>query len=718
MNRTLLALVVGSALGAGITAVLQRGAPNTVLTALPRPARILSSIPANGAQTATVDSDFYRRLADAGAAELETMIRGAAAAEPSRARDLTLTILLEKYAIVDAEEAVRRAREIRVGSPAIGAVYAAWARSDPARALASLRDIERPGDAADAGAAIVEALGNDVGALERVADVLADRATDSVSPAMAPSPAMLASPFVLPGPLSALQLMADRWALLDPDRALALARDLRDERLRFTFEAAGLRALARTEPGAAIARLASADAATRQRGLLGALGELVRADPERVLSLAESLPADGRRAAVAAAIAQLATRDPLAATRYVENLPPGTDRQNMVQLVARAYGRHDADAALDWARAQPDRNLVSAVVSGVAEGDPRRALDVVLSLEAPADRIRGLQAALMRAGFASDAEAAAIADRVIALEDPSMRNLPATMLLPQWASRSPDAAMRWLLANVSAVPADAFMQIGQQIAAHDPRAATGYTTQIPPTARESWLRGVVEGYAQQDPRGAVNWLGQFRGETWYAGAAAALAMRVAQHDGSAAARLLDEADPSGTRRETAMIAGQIANAWASRDPPGAAQWALTRPTETQQSQAVSATLAVWAMSDPTAARTWTLQLPPNDLRDGALSRLLTMTAYGAPSALDPVILNAFASEASRQRAVLQAVQGLARLDQMRARAVADRYLSDPGLRAQAEQALNAERPVDFLGSQVIQSSRGSLVTMPAQATIP
>jgi hypothetical protein len=718
MSRTLLALSAGAALGVGATLLLLRSAP-LVATAplLPPPSLGVPTARAGAASAAPaqIDDDFYRLLATVGAAELDTMLTRAVATAPSSERDFTLALLLKRYSDLEPEAAVRRARAARVSGPTLGTVYGAWARVDANAALGELRTLDDRIDAAEAGAAMIEALGNNVAAIERVGAVLLEREVD-LPATTAPSPVMTpAGPAPFGLQRSALQLMAQRWATLDPKRALALAAELGDDRLRYTFEAAGFLALTRTAPDEVGARLRELDLDSRQRVLFGgALAELVRADAQAVLAAAEDLPTDPGRFVKSAAVRQLAEQDPLAATRYLAQLPPGMERQSMTQLIARSYGKRDPAAALAWARALPEQNLVAAVIGGVAENDPRRALDLALSLDAPAERMLALQTTLMRAAMASDADAAAIADRVAALDDASLRNLPAMMLLPQWASRSPESATRWLLANGSTLSPDAFRQVGERVAARDPRIATAYVSQIPPDSREAWIRGVVQGYAQSDARGAVEWLGQFRAEAWYTGEAPALAMAVAQHDGAAAARLLDEVTPSDSGPETAMFAAQIANAWANRDPPAATEWALARPAA-QRAQALEAALGPWTMSDPSAARAWVLRLPPDDLRNRALTRLLTMTASVSSTALDPTILNAFGSDSAREQAVLQTVQYVARMDAARARAIADQHLTDTALRAQADEALSSQRRGGAVGFRAFDRVQGTSLMLPAPA---
>ena len=236
-------------------------------------------------------------------------------------------------------------------------------------------------------------------------------------------------------------------------------------------------------------------------------------------------------------------------------------------------------------------------------------------------------------GMRRDETAEAIANRLVAIDDPALQDSLPFFVVSTWASRSPDNAMRWLLANGASVSPSVFQQVGQRLAMQDPRGAVAYATQVPAAAREPWIQGVVQGYAQNDPQGAIDWLRGFSGEPWYARAATVLAEAVAQRDGAAAARFIDELEASRTGVQAGVqsqqLAGVIAVNWANNDPAAAAEWAIDRPTEQERTLAVRNALGVWSGQDVTSARQWTLQLPQGALRDTALTVLLTMT--GRPS---------------------------------------------------------------------------------------
>lgn len=693
MARSVLALVVGLLFGV-IATLLLRPAP----LALPDLGDLQPSVAAPVAPAEAVVSaaareggpNFYRRLADENVSELAAVIRQAAAEPKSTERELALAVLLKRYSELDALGAVRLAREAGVGGMALSAVYGAWARKAPGQALAALSTVESPDAAATVAIALIEALGNDAAAVRRVGAVLAAREGDDLGANGTSPAAAIVSPVGPVGfPLrSALAIAAQRWADLDPRRAFGVARELDDEPLRRALESAALRALARTAPDEAFAHFATLDSDSQQlEALGGTLIELARADPERLLGRVADLPADARRLAENAAIQQLAARDPLAALRYVERLS-GPEREGMLQVVARSYGMRDAAAALAWARSQPGRDiLVGSVIGGVAERDPNRAVDLALELSSPMERMRAVQMAIMT-GARQDDAAEAMATRLLAADDGGAMAYNAVQM---WASRSPDRAMSWLLANGQSAPPNVFTAIGQQLAQRDPRGAVAYTTQVPSAARSAWVFGVAQGYAQNDPQGAVNWVGQFRGEEWYASSAITIAQTLAQRDGAAAARLVDQLETKPVGPQAQQLANIIAVNWANREPAAAAAWALDRPTEQERTAAVRSAVGVWSMRDVDGATQWALALPQGATRDTALAGVLQATVSRGPSGLDTRVLNAFASEAARQQAVMQVVQGLAYADPARARSIADAHLTDAAIHAQAERVIEAAR---------------------------
>ncbi len=710
MTRTMLALVLGVLIGVGATFLLapsslpprQSDSRPSIEPAATRPIDIAAPPAAQEASR-----DFYRQLADADAEALASMIAQAAARAPSTDRELALAVLFKRYAELDALGAVRLARQARVGGAALGAVYGAWARAAPDQVLAALSTVTNAEDAADVAVAVIMALGADGSAVRRVTAVLAAREESTSFAGLSPQPVPTpAGPLSAIAGRSALALAAERWADLDPRRALAVARDIDDQRIRPTFEAAALRSLANVAPNEAFAGLADIDTSGPNLPLFGtALVELARADPERLLAAVRDFPPDARRLAESAALQQLAQSDPAAALRHIERLPLGMERQGFMRLVARSYGKRDATAALAWAREQRgEQMLVSAVIGGVAEDDPGRALDLALALGSPMERMTAVQMAATM-GARQDATAEAMANRLLAADDPAMKDMLGFTVVAMWASRSPDRAMEWLLANGQDMSPNAFQQIGQQLAMRDPQKAVTYLARMPEPAREPWVHGVVQGYAQNDPQAAIDWLGRFRGEPWYGRAASTVAMNLAQRDGAAAARLFDDltADAGGVPPE--QLVNVIATGWANQDPAAAADWVMRRTSEPQRDLAIRNVVGMWAAQDADGARQWTLRLPQGAVRDAALAAALTASAMQRAGNLDPGLLNAFASPQAQQQSVLQIVQQLAYDDPTKARAIADAHL-DATFRARADGMIEAARNQPRFGVQGVEVGVG------------
>ena len=183
----------------------------------------------------------------------------------------------------------------------------------------------------------------------------------------------------------------------------------------------------------------------------------------------------------------------------------------------------------------------------------------------------------------------------------------------------------------------------------------------------------------------------FRGEAWYGRAATTLALTVAQRDGAAAARLVDELEQPTRRR-----ACRRSNLPASSPPTG--------PTTIPRPQPSGPSIARPSRSarSPSVTSLGSLVRPRRELRspvDAAVAarRVARQRAHDVAdddgraerrAGVDASVLNAFASADARQRAVLQVVQGLAFADPARARDSSPTRISlTQRFRAQAEARL-------------------------------
>src|SRR5262245_25257722 len=106
-------------------------------------------------------ADIYRSAADADAAQLESLVAGAAAKPLSSRRDFELATLLVRYAELDPVRAVELAGELDLRPDLAAPLYATWAQRDPDAALETLRTVAAPADTVSIAVAMLPALGRD-----------------------------------------------------------------------------------------------------------------------------------------------------------------------------------------------------------------------------------------------------------------------------------------------------------------------------------------------------------------------------------------------------------------------------------------------------------------------------------------------------------------------------------------------------------------------------
>src|SRR5690606_8391854 len=108
------------------------------------------------------------------------------------------------------------------------------------------------------------------------------------------------------------------------------------------------------------------------------------------------------------------------------------------------------------------------------------------------------------------------------------------------------------------------------------------------------------------------------------------------------------------------------------DPEAAGDWALGLADSEQRMRAARAVAASWAERG-TGARDWVLGLPRGAVRDAALDALLfaERSPGTAAGTLSPTLLEAYSSDAARERGVSRAAVMIGRRDADAARLLLD-----------------------------------------------
>ena len=684
-----------------------RTTASTVLAAPDAPRAEPSSAPSPAIDflelvTGSIDvgerATLYRLVAEADRTMLDSLVTQVAALPKIASRALALELLLTRYGELDAPAAATLARKLQLEAAVVAPLFTSWARRDSSAALRALGDLPAP-TARTIGVALLDVFGNDDLGIIRVLgaapqlDADRFRVEAAIAKAATEPEAAVEDALRLPASKSqaALAGIAAAWVKADPHGALAQVDYIDDVELRNAFKSNLFRTWASIDTDAMLAYLVDLSPEEQDEALrVGAVqSSVAMLEPARALEAAESLAGEFGTMLRRSALLSLARDDPLTALRHVEALPPGVERDQLMTVIAQSYGRADPTAAIAWAQSLSPQ-LLTSVMMGVARADPERAMEIVTALPGAQEQQRLMQALVMNSALTS-AQTAALADRLLAQQN---RGAALQMLASAWATRAPEDALNWLLANRSRTTSRSIAQAGMNLARTNPTAAVGYLERIPNELRANWISAVAEGYAQQDARAAANWVTQHRGEAGYDAAVAAVAARTAQQDPVGAARLFDSVDVTQAP-DAPGSARTIAATWARQDPQAAAAWAHSLAHDDTAVGAVSAVANQWVSRDAAAARNWAMSLPRDAARDAALVQVLGATA-GTPGA-DAVLVDAFSSSAAQQRGLNEAVRIIAARDTDVARQLADQYITDPGTRQAAERFIEqgANSPVFF-----------------------
>ena len=454
----------------------------------------------------------------------------------------------------------------------------------------------------------------------------------------------------------AVRAVANVWGENDPYSALAQAESIVDADLKLAFVDRTLRQLARTDLMGAVAFVNGRYTASDREypRLMQAIGqESLQLDPMAALDVARQIGGRFGMNIERQAVERWARENPLAAFAYAQGLPPSGQRQSLRETVALAYGARDPDAALAWARSlQPtSRDVMSAVLAGIARADPMRAIDHMEAEGPSGDPYLGGAFRLVVGALQNTATPrvppAAIADRLLAIDGGQRDNI-ASMFLDYWANQDIDAALDWLLVNIERVPDRAYSQLAQRLAESDPSEALRRANRLPPERRDEWIRGAVVSMARRDPAGAVQWVAEFRGQSVYDTTATAVIQAAAYANPEQALTLFDSLSQQG-RIDAAESVG-----------------------------------AAWVQQDIHAARDWIHRMQAGPVRDAALKGFMSGMREEPP---DAATLSLFSTDGARQEAVVRILDRVARRDQAEAVRLMDQYITDPELRQRAGLAL-------------------------------
>jgi hypothetical protein len=296
------------------------------------------------------------------------------------------------------------------------------------------------------------------------------------------------------------------WAATDFDAAVSRARSLGMQR--------------RVMVGSAILQLSdnisAEDRATLARELgLGAILPQIEAQQKMLrvsdhaqawsetLDLANRQQQSQQLRMLAGAWAQV---DPAAAMAAVENLDRPDLAMQLKSQVIRHWADQDAEAAMEWALAQPispeRAGLVSASLMSLASTDPQRAFALTDGLSGVARQ----QAMVNVLGVWSRVDPKMALQTATSISNDEMRRRAVVQIAGAYAQMYPNEAAQWLAELGPAEGDQAAVMVVGVLARHDPQLAVDLVAGISdPDHQRNAASRLAGSWARTDPEAAARW---------------------------------------------------------------------------------------------------------------------------------------------------------------------------------------------------------------------
>jgi hypothetical protein len=340
--------------------------------------------------------------------------------------------------------------------------------------------------------------------------------------------------------------------------------------------------------------VAYAQALTEEEGRSEILKTLSVLDPPKPEAVQAMAVGPERVEATKRLLREWARRDPRAAAQWVEQLPDADERGEARSELAAGWGSADHRAAAAWvdqlASAKERQGLLRDVIRGATERDPREAFELAVnSLEAKDLWCLEAEKALRRWGQTDPAAAARFLQTLPVGETKDLatrqsRTMMTADLGKLWAVRDPSAALEWaerLEGDERTTTLIAMSGALVKSIISNPIEALSVIDKLPASRRQEALCGVVEAWADIDPRAAAEF-----------------------------ARSRPESTPA--------LDEVIARRWANRDLAASVAWTKTLPEGVDRDSALQAVAIASAQRDPLRGSELAREIRDAVLRDQAL----------------------------------------------------------------------------------------------------
>lgn len=361
-------------------------------------------------------------------------------------------------------------------------------------------------------------------------------------------------------------------------------------------------ALARTDPEAAIARLAALRLHPNEREELmcAVMGQVAETDPVRALRILAGRSDVSRPQALAAITRAWATQDPAAAYAWVRAQPASARRDWLWQVAVEEWANQDLAGAMEVALADETalRNGANAVVA-------RKLISRWLA-ESPGESAAWIRnqpspsPLVVRAAVEAFAQShpQLAADLFVGRMNFEEQRRCVSLLVEGWMQADAQGCLAWLRSR----PADAVFFAAARLAAarlagRDPAAAMAFVGSLP---RDAYVGEVLAAVADgmKSPAAAFDWLVTLSDSTAVDHALIYTLQRMELAHPQDALVLLSRV-PAGPKQRAVYAA--VAKSWMLRDPAGAVGWLRTLNDPAVLLAAVRAVRWEWSESDPAGA---------------------------------------------------------------------------------------------------------------------
>jgi hypothetical protein len=325
-----------------------------------------------------------------------------------------------------------------------------------------------------------------------------------------------------------------------------------------------------------------------------------------------------------------------AASRSPADPPQGSAPDQSESTAATA-------AVTDWLRSYRDgggaisaERMKEAVQSVLGESDPVKATlrfthllneltpeNALAALQALNEATRGADSTRYLSLLAHAWGALNGGAAVEALESLRRRDLDSakTSAFAAWASKDPDAAMRWLRDRQSRSGADRGREMPftrgmvTGLARRDTAVALDFVMTLPANERADLARLLAEHKMKENVVVGAEWAAQLPEEAMRVNAMETVGYEYIRQDLEGATRW---AEKIAARPDAHEAVADVGNELATRNGPEAANWAAKLPPGPSQNHAMEDIFETWTRSDPLAASQGLTQMTPGTGRDAAI----------------------------------------------------------------------------------------------------